>query len=69
LHPDVVVRIIERVGREVGFVGADLMEVAPMLERHRNQKGQSPTMTTALRYLDATFAGLNRAHPARTAAR
>jgi hypothetical protein len=58
LHPDVVVRIIERVGREVGFVGADMMEVAPQLERRFDQAGRGTTMPTALRYLDASFAGL-----------
>ena len=54
LHPDVVDRIIERVGREVGFVGADMMEVAPMLERH----AAGTTLQTALRYLDTTFDAL-----------
>jgi agmatinase len=54
LHPDVVARIIERVGREVGYVGADLMEVAPMLERN----APGTTMDTAQRYLDVTFDAL-----------
>jgi agmatinase len=56
LQPEVVERIIERVGREVGFVGADLMEVAPMLER----RAAGTTLGTALRYLDTTFAALRR---------
>jgi agmatinase len=58
LHPDVVTRIIERVGREVGFIGADMMEVAPMLERRADAAGRGTTLPTALRYLDASFSGL-----------
>ncbi|MDP2343694.1 MAG: arginase family protein [Deltaproteobacteria bacterium] len=54
LSIDVVDRIIERVGREVGYVGADLMEVAPLLE----EQPQPETLATAARYLSTTFAAL-----------
>ena len=54
LSVDVVNRIIERVGQEVGYVGADLMEVAPLLE----EQPQPATMTTAARYLSTTFSAL-----------
>jgi arginase family enzyme len=60
LHPEVVAKIIDRVGREVGFVGADLMEVAPALERHFDDHGVGTTLPTAVHYLDATFAALAR---------
>ncbi len=56
LSVDVVDRIIERVGNEVGFVGADLMEVAPLLEE---QPGPQ-TLATASRYLSTTFKALRR---------
>ena len=56
LSVDVVDRIIERVGKEVGFVGADLMEVAPLLEA----QPQAATMSTASRYLSTTFNALRR---------
>jgi len=60
LHPDVVTRIIERVGREVGFVGADVMEVAPMLERRFDGQGRGTTLPTAVRYHEASLAALVR---------
>jgi guanidinobutyrase len=60
LHPAVVERIIDRVGREVGFVGADLMEVAPMLERRFDASGRGTTMPTAVRYVEASLAALLR---------
>lgn len=54
LHPDFVVRLIERLGAEIGLVSADLMEVAPVLET----AAASTTTATAVRYLDATLAAL-----------
>jgi arginase family enzyme len=54
IHPDFVVKLIERLGAEVGLVSADLMEVAPMLE----SEAPSTTLQTAVRYLDATLAAL-----------
>lgn len=61
LHPDVVDAIIRRVGSEVGFVSADVMEVAPLLET----AAPATTLTTAVRYLDATLEGLLRPWPPR----
>lgn len=54
LSVEVVDEIIRRVGAEVGFVGGDLMEVAPLLEAGP----PSTTLATASRYLRTTFAGL-----------
>ena len=50
----VVDAIIARVGREVGFVGADLMEVAPLLETGPG----AATLQTATTYLQTTFQAL-----------
>ncbi len=57
LHPDVVDAVIVRVGREVDLVGADLMEVAPLLE----VEAAGTTLQTAVRYLDSTLQALLRA--------
>ena len=57
LHPDVVNEIITRAGREFDVVGADLMEVAPLLEVEE----AGTTLHTALRYLEATLQALLRA--------
>lgn len=54
LHPDVVDTLIRRVGAEVGLAAADLMEVAPLLET----EAPATTLTTAVRYLDATLEAL-----------
>ncbi len=54
LHPDVVAGIIEGVGKEVGLVGADIMEVAPLLET----EAPGTTLATSVRYLDVTLAAL-----------
>lgn len=50
----VVDEIIRRVGRDVGFVGADLMEVAPLLEAGPD----AATLQTATTYLQTTFQAL-----------
>ena len=59
LSVEVVDRIIERVGREVGFVGADLMEVAPLLQ----EQARPETLTTASRYLSTPFTALRGRRP------
>lgn len=50
--PDFLVALIERLGREVGIVAADLVEVAPVLG---SMEERETTMRTALRYLRATL--------------
>jgi arginase family enzyme len=56
LEPDWVLALVERLGREVGLVGADLMEVAPLLGAGRGRE----TLGVAARYtrhsLDALLA-------------
>ena len=54
LHPDLVDDVIARVGRELDVVGADLMEVAPLLETH----AAGTTLHTAVRYLQTTLRAL-----------
>ncbi len=56
LSVELVDEIIRRVGHEVGFVGGDLMEVAPLLEESSEPATQ--TLTTATRYLRSTLAAL-----------
>lgn len=55
LHPDLVVGLIERLGREVRIGAADIVEVAPPLS------ARATTTETALRYLQATLAALRHA--------
>jgi arginase family enzyme len=50
--PDFLVALIERLGREVGIVAADLVEVAPPLG---SREERETTMRTAVRYLRATI--------------
>jgi arginase family enzyme len=50
-------RLIERLGREVGLVGADLVEVAPAL----GQNGGARTLETASRYARLSIDALLRA--------
>jgi len=57
LHPDVVDAVIARVGQQVEVVGADLMEVAPLLE----VEAAGTTLQTARRYLETTLQALLRA--------
>jgi agmatinase len=48
LEPDFVAALIARLGREVGLIGADIMEVAPPIERLDG--GRERTLATAVRY-------------------
>lgn len=52
LEPDWVVELIRRLGREVGLVGGDVMEVAPPLGSSAGQGDQ--TVALAGRYLEET---------------
>ncbi len=56
LHPDWVEEMIRRLGREVGLVGGDVMEVAPPIAR--SPGGVERTLGVAVRYLRATVDGL-----------
>lgn len=53
LEPDFVVELIRRVGKEIGFVGGDIMEVAPIVQRRDG--GAKTTLETAARYLRETI--------------
>jgi len=52
LHPDFVVELIRRLGREVGLRGGDVMEVAPPIAR--TPGGADRTLSVAARYLRET---------------
>jgi agmatinase len=52
LEPDFVVELIRRLGREVGLVGGDVMEVAPPIAR--TPGGAKRTLGVATRYLRET---------------
>jgi agmatinase len=54
LSPDWLLTLIERIGREVGLVGADLMEVAPLLGAHQGHE----TLGTGARYVRACLEAL-----------
>jgi agmatinase len=56
LNPDFVAELIRRLGREVGFVGGDVMEVAPPIPRHPG--GRERTLATAVRYFRETVDAL-----------
>jgi agmatinase len=60
LEPEWVLRLIRRLGEDIGLLGGDIMEVAPPL---RPQGGPGGEKTTALaaRYLRATIAATLRA--------
>ena len=53
LQPEFVVELIRRLGREVGLVGGDLVELAPPLTRKPDSA--SRTVSLAVRYLRETF--------------
>ncbi len=53
LEPDFVVELIRRLGREVGLVAGDVMEVAPVLGPRPESERQ--TVGLAVRYLDETL--------------
>jgi arginase family enzyme len=50
--PEFLVTLIERLGREVGIVAADLVEIAPVLG---SAEERAITMRTAIRYLRTTI--------------
>lgn len=54
LHPDLVDGLIARVGRELDVIGADLMEVAPLLET----QAAGTTLSTSVRYLQTSLRAL-----------
>ncbi len=56
LTPDFVVALIQRLGREFGLIGGDVMEVAPML-RPKADSGER-TVALAVRYLQETIAAV-----------
>jgi agmatinase len=53
LHPDFVVDLLRRVGREVGLAGGDVMELAPGLGR--TPEGSAASVGLAARYLRETI--------------
>lgn len=56
LEPDFVVDLIRRLGRDVGLIGGDVMEVAPPVER--TPGGAARTLSLAARYARETVAAL-----------
>ncbi len=52
LEPDWLVELIRRLGREVGLLGGDVMEVAPPVER--TPQSARRTLALAARYLRET---------------
>ena len=61
LDPSWVRSLIERLGEEVGLVGADLMEVAPGLARDSS----GTTVALAADYVRSTLDALLREQPGR----
>ncbi len=59
LEPDFVVEVIRRLGKTVGIIGGDIMEVAPPL-RDRPDSTER-TVGLAVRYLRETFGAILRA--------
>lgn len=53
LDPEWLIALIRRLGREIGLIGGDIMEVAPALENPRGSIG--PTTKLAARYLVETI--------------
>jgi agmatinase len=56
LDPDFVVELIRRLGREVGLLGADLVEVAPCIQDRPDSR--SRTLATSVRYMQETLSAL-----------
>jgi len=56
LEPDFVAELIARLGREVGLIGGDIMEVAPPIPRLAG--GRERTLATAVRYFRQTIDAL-----------
>ena len=61
LEPDFVVELVRRLGREVGLVGGDVMEVAPAIAR--TPGGAERTLGVAARYLRETVEAVLAARP------
>ncbi len=59
LDPEWLVRLVRRVGDEIGLIGGDIMEVAPPLRQI--PRGASRTTRLAARYLRETMAATLRA--------
>lgn len=53
LDPEFIVELIRRLGREVGLIGGDIMEVAPVLAR--TPESMARTLALAVRYLRETI--------------
>ncbi len=53
LEPEWVLELIRRLGKDIGLLGGDIMEVAPALEVPRGSVG--PTTKLAAKYLSATI--------------
>ena len=56
LLPEFVIELIQRLGREVGVLGGDVMEVAPPLQR--TAESAARTTKLAVRYLRETIAAI-----------
>lgn len=54
LHPDFVVELVRRLGREIGLAGGDVMELAPGIAA--TPEGGARTVALAVRYLRETAA-------------
>jgi arginase family enzyme len=61
LHPDFVVALVRRLGREIGLAGGDVMELAPGIGR--TPEGGARTVALAVRYLRETAAAALGAAP------
>ncbi len=61
LHPDFVVELVRRLGRDVGLAGGDVMELAPGIGR--TPEGSARTVALAVRYLRETAAAALGAQP------
>jgi agmatinase len=59
LSPDFVVELIRRLGREIGILGGDVMEVAPPLRDKPDSTER--TVGLAVRYLRETLSAILRA--------
>jgi agmatinase len=57
LTPEFVVELIRRLGKEIGMIGGDVMEVAPPLRGARADSTER-TVALAVRYLRETFAAI-----------
>jgi agmatinase len=56
LEPDFVVNLIRRLGKEIGILGGDVMEVAPPLQR--TPQSAPRTVKLAVRYLRETITAI-----------